>query len=95
MFLHYLTKQKRRIEGGDALTRKVRFVRRKIEKPRGGGGGGGGAAGGGRGGGRGRGAAGAGLGQLRCSAQAVSPPSLPVDFSLRGSQNQAAVGAAG
>ena len=47
MFLHYLTKQKRRIEGGDALTRKVRFVRRKIEKPRGGGGGGGGAAGGG------------------------------------------------
>jgi len=51
--------------------------------------------GGGRGGGRGRGAAGAGLGQLRCSAQAVSPPSLPVDFSLRGSQNQAAVGAAG
>ena len=44
MFLHYLAKQKRRIEGGDALTRKVRFVRRKIEKPDGAGGAAGGGA---------------------------------------------------
>ena len=30
MFLHYLAKQKLRIESGDALTRKVTFVRHKV-----------------------------------------------------------------
>ena len=99
MFLHYLAKQKRRIEGGDALTRKVRFVRRKIEKP---GGGGGGAAGGGAA------ADAAGVRPEPDWASSVTPlkrsgdpkpppphPPLPVESSLGSSDKQTPVGAAG